>query len=254
MRPPTRSPMGSARRGCRGQPRPGVPRPHRHDGRRARPRPAEGRGVRGGYAAYLGEREVDRRRAREGEREAARRSQLTERAGTQRAWMDKGVRDARRKATHHDKIGRRFRGEQTEKQAAKARQTERLIERMEVVEEPHKQWRLQMRIAVAPRAGAIVATARGVVVRRGSFTLGPADLQIDWADPLVLTGPKGVRQVDAARRPARASEPGRGVRHARARRRRRRDRPGEVAVHRRGGACPRFRRPRPAPGRDPVSR
>ncbi|MGZ4626273.1 MAG: ATP-binding cassette domain-containing protein, partial [Kineosporiaceae bacterium] len=146
----------------------------------------------GGYGAYLEERERARRHAREEYEEYAERvGELTERARTQRAWMEKGVRNARRKATDNDKIGRRFRAETSEKQAAKARQTQRLIERLDVVDEPRKEWRLQMEIAVAPRAGAVVATARGVVVRRGAFTLGPVDLQIDWADRVAITGPNG---------------------------------------------------------------
>lgn len=146
----------------------------------------------GGYGAYLEEREVARRHSRERyEDYAQRREALTERARMQRAWMDKGVRNAVRKAKDPDKILRNRQRESTEKQAAKARQTERLIERLEVVEEPRKEWRLRMEIAVAPRAGAVVATARGVVVRRGSFTLGPVDLQIDWADRVAVTGPNG---------------------------------------------------------------
>jgi len=146
----------------------------------------------GGYAAYLHEREVAARRSREDYEEYADRvGDLTERARSQRAWMEKGVKNARRKATDNDKIGRKFRAEATEKQASKARQTDRLIERLEVVEEPRKEWKLQMEIAVAPRAGAIVATARGALVRRGGFTLGPVHLQIDWADRVAITGPNG---------------------------------------------------------------
>jgi ATPase subunit of ABC transporter with duplicated ATPase domains len=146
----------------------------------------------GGYAAYLNEREVARRHAREEYDEyAGTRASLAERARSQRAWMEKGVKNARRKQTDSDKIGRKFRAEATEKQAAKARQTERLIERLDVVEEPRKEWDLRMEIAVAPRAGAIVASMRGAVVRRGAFTLGPVDLQIDWADRVAVTGPNG---------------------------------------------------------------
>jgi ATPase subunit of ABC transporter with duplicated ATPase domains len=146
----------------------------------------------GGYTAYLHEREVAARRAREDYDEYADRvGSLTERARTQRAWMEKGVKNARRKSTDNDKIGRAFRSEATEKQASKARQTDRLIERLDVVEEPRKEWKLQMEIAVAPRAGAIVATARGALVRRGAFTLGPVHLQIDWADRVAITGPNG---------------------------------------------------------------
>ena len=43
----------------------------------------------------------------------------------QRNWMAQGVRNARRKATDNDKIGRNKRAETSEKQAAKARQTQR---------------------------------------------------------------------------------------------------------------------------------
>jgi len=105
--------------------------------------------------------------------------------------MEKGFRNAHRKSTDNDKIGRNKRAETTEKQAAKARQTERLIERLDVVEEPRKEWELRMEIAAAPRSGAVVAALRGVVVRRGEFTLGPVDLQIDWADKVAITGANG---------------------------------------------------------------
>ena len=146
----------------------------------------------GGYASYLTEREVARRHAREEYgKYADTRSSLEERARSQRAWMEKGVKNARRKAPDNDKIGRKFRAEATEKQAAKARQTERLIERLDTVEEPRKEWDLRMEIAVAPRAGAIVASMRGAVVRRGPFTLGPVSLQIDWADRVAITGMNG---------------------------------------------------------------
>ncbi|WP_327038695.1 ABC-F family ATP-binding cassette domain-containing protein [Micromonospora maris] len=146
----------------------------------------------GGYGAYLEEREVARRQARaEFEEYADTKASLEARARTQRSWMDKGVRNARRKATDNDKIGRKFRSEASEKQAAKARQTERLIERLDVVEEPRKEWELRMEIAAAPRAGAVVATLRDAVVRRGEFTLGPVNLQIDWADRVAVTGANG---------------------------------------------------------------
>ncbi|MBM7491086.1 ABC-F family ATP-binding cassette domain-containing protein [Micromonospora luteifusca] len=146
----------------------------------------------GGYAAYLEEREVARRHARaDFEEYADTKAGLEARARTQRGWMEKGVKNARRKATDNDKIGRKFRSEASEKQAAKAKQTERLIERLDVVEEPRKEWELRMEIAAAPRAGAVVATLRGAVVRRGGFTLGPIDLQIDWADRVAVTGANG---------------------------------------------------------------
>ncbi|MFJ3144328.1 ABC-F family ATP-binding cassette domain-containing protein [Streptomyces halstedii] len=146
----------------------------------------------GGYASYLEERERARAHAREEfEEYADRRSALESRTQTQRGWMEKGVRNARRKATDNDKMGRKFRSETSEKQAAKAKQTLRMIERLDVVEEPRKEWELRMEIASAPRSGSVVATLRDASVVRGDFTFGPATLQIDWADRVAVTGANG---------------------------------------------------------------
>jgi ATPase subunit of ABC transporter with duplicated ATPase domains len=146
----------------------------------------------GGYDSYLQERERARQHARDQfEEYADKKDDLLERARMQRGWMEKGVRNARRKAPDNDKNAKAFRADASEKQAAKARQTERMIERLEVVEEPRKEWDLRMEIAVAPRAGAVVATLRDAVIRRGDFTLGPVTLQIDWADRVAITGANG---------------------------------------------------------------
>ena len=147
----------------------------------------------GGYQAFLDERAVARRHAREAyEQYAERRSDLDDRARTQRNWMEHGVRNARRKMKDEpDKNVRRYRQESTEKQASKARQTERMIERLEVVDEPRKEWDLRLELAVAPRAGSVVAVLDRAIVRRGSFTLGPIDLQVDWGDRVSVTGPNG---------------------------------------------------------------
>ncbi len=147
----------------------------------------------GGYAGYLAEREVQRRHARaDYEEYADTKAGLQDRARMQRAWADKGVRAVRRKmAAEPDKSVRAHQVATSEKQAAKAKQTDRMIERLDVVEEPRKEWELQMHVAMAPRAGAVVASLRGVVVHRSGFTLGPVDLQIDWADRVAITGANG---------------------------------------------------------------
>jgi ATPase subunit of ABC transporter with duplicated ATPase domains len=147
----------------------------------------------GGYAGYLAERETQRRHARlEYEEYAETKAGLEARARAQRAWAEKGVRNVRRKlASEPDRSIRAYRVESSEKQAAKARQTERIIERLDVVEEPRREWELRMHVAAAPRSGAVVAVLRGAVVRRGAFTLGPVDLQIDWADRVAITGTNG---------------------------------------------------------------
>ncbi|MFC4942567.1 ABC-F family ATP-binding cassette domain-containing protein [Pseudonocardia sp. GCM10023141] len=146
----------------------------------------------GGYDSYLAERDVARRHAREAYEEYDDKlGGLKDRAQMQRNWMAQGVRNARRKSPDNDKIGRNKRAETSEKQAAKARQTAKMIERLDVVEEPRKEWELRMTIAAAPRSGAIVASMSGAVVHRGSFVLGPIDAQVDWADRITITGANG---------------------------------------------------------------
>ena len=185
----------------------------------------------GGYEAYLAEREVARRHAREAYEEYDERvTGLQDRARTQRNWMAVGVRNARRKATDNDKIGRKLRAETSEKQAAKARQTERLIERLEVVEEPRKEWELRMSIAAAAALGH-----RGRLdVRRG----GAPRLVHPGPDrrPGRLGGPGGdhrrerLREDHPAAGAARPDPGRRGRRRAGLRGAGRRDRPGPRAV------------------------
>ncbi|SDL85893.1 ATPase components of ABC transporters with duplicated ATPase domains [Lentzea albidocapillata subsp. violacea] len=146
----------------------------------------------GGYESYLEERARSRQHARDDYDEFAdTKASLEARARMQRSWMEKGVKNARRKAGDNDKNARKFRADATEKQASKARQTDRMIERLDVVEEPRKEWELRMEIAAAPRSGAVVASLRAAVVERGGFRLGPVDLQIDWADRVAITGANG---------------------------------------------------------------
>jgi ATPase subunit of ABC transporter with duplicated ATPase domains len=148
----------------------------------------------GGYEAYLVEREVARRHAREAYDEYAdKREALTSRMHEQRNWLEHGVRNARRKGAKadSDKNARKFRAEATEKQASKVSQTQRRIERLEVVEEPRKEWELRMAIAAAPRSGTVVASLSGAVVWRGPFRLGPVTLQLDYGDRVAVTGANG---------------------------------------------------------------
>ncbi|MFE9421609.1 ABC-F family ATP-binding cassette domain-containing protein [Kitasatospora sp. NPDC006697] len=146
----------------------------------------------GGYQSYLDERARSRRHAREEYEEYAdTRASLEARARMQKGWADKGVRNALKKSPDSDKMRRAAQTSSSEKQAAKAKQTQRMIERLDVVEEPRKEWELRMEIAAAPRSGSVVATLRQATVRRGGFAFGPVDLQIDWADRVAITGANG---------------------------------------------------------------
>lgn len=146
----------------------------------------------GGYDAFLEERAVARRHAREKYEEfAATKADLVSRARTQREWSSQGVRNAMKKSPDNDKIRRAASTESSEKQAQKVRQMESRISRLDVVEEPRKEWQLQFSIGKAPRSSSVVATLRDAVVRQGGFTLGPVNLQLNAGERIGITGPNG---------------------------------------------------------------
>ncbi|MCC2659968.1 MAG: heme transporter ATP-binding protein [Arthrobacter sp.] len=146
----------------------------------------------GGYEAFLEERAVARRHARERYEEfASTKADLVSRARTQREWSSQGVRNAMKKNPDNDKIRRAASTESSEKQAQKVRQMESRIARLDVVEEPRKEWQLQFSIGQAPRSSSVVATLRDAVARQGSFTLGPVNLQLNAAERVGITGPNG---------------------------------------------------------------
>ncbi|MFJ6538044.1 ABC-F family ATP-binding cassette domain-containing protein [Paenarthrobacter sp. NPDC091711] len=146
----------------------------------------------GGYEAFLEERDVAKRHARERYEEFANtKADLVSRARTQREWSSQGVRNAMKKNPDNDKIRRAASSESSEKQAQKVRQMESRIARLTEVEEPRKEWQLQFSIGQAPRSSAVVATLRNVVARQGDFTLGPVNLQLNGGERIGITGPNG---------------------------------------------------------------
>ena len=150
----------------------------------------------GGYESYLAERALARQRAREAYEEySGRVDQLKDRIQTQKTWLDKGVRNTMRKSggkdAERDKHIRNRAGQRSEKQASKISQSERAMERLDVVEEPRKEWELRMEIASAPRSGAVVAVLDDAQARRGDFVLGPVTVQVDAGDRILISGANG---------------------------------------------------------------
>jgi ATPase subunit of ABC transporter with duplicated ATPase domains len=152
----------------------------------------EGRLYGGGWNAYLEAREVARRHAQEMyEGYVGERDRLRARAREQRQWSVTGVANEKRGQQDNDKAQRDFRINRTQKQASKVRITEKALERLEVVERPFEPWQLHLDLAHAKRSGDVVARLQEAVVRRGSWQLGPVDLEVGWADRLAILGPNG---------------------------------------------------------------
>ncbi len=154
----------------------------------------------GGYDAFLEERAVARRHAREAyEHYAGTRADLVQRARTQREWSSQGVRNAMKKSPDNDKIRRKAATESSEKQAQKVRQMESRIARLDEVEEPRKEWVLQFDIATAPRSSGVAATLNDATCRLGDFRLGPVSVQVNAGDRIGITGPNGAGKTTLLR-------------------------------------------------------
>jgi ATPase subunit of ABC transporter with duplicated ATPase domains len=154
----------------------------------------------GGYDAFLEERAVARRHARDAYEEFAQtKADLVNRARTQREWSSQGVRNAIKKAPDNDKIRRKAQVESSEKQAQKVRQMESRIARLEEVDEPRKEWALRFTIGSASRSSSVVATLDEATARLGRFAFGPASLQVSAGDRIGVTGPNGAGKTTLLR-------------------------------------------------------
>lgn len=146
----------------------------------------------GAWSEYLERRAIARGLQDEAyKKNRAETGRLTERMQTQRNWADKGAKAERRKPRDNDKAARGARVDRTEKQAAKVRATEKAISRLEQVDKPWEGWELRMTLEAAPDSGDVMARLTGAVVERGSFRLGPVDLEVGRGDRLGVLGPNG---------------------------------------------------------------
>jgi ATPase subunit of ABC transporter with duplicated ATPase domains len=146
----------------------------------------------GGWQGYLDARATARRHAEEQfTTYQSERARLEARARTQRQWAVQGVRAEKRNPRDGDKAQRDFRLNRTEKQAGKAKATERALERLDVVEKPWEGWDLRYQLADAARSGDVVMRLEQAVIERGSFRLGPVDLEIGWGERVAIVGPNG---------------------------------------------------------------
>jgi ATPase subunit of ABC transporter with duplicated ATPase domains len=145
----------------------------------------------GGWLAYLEERATARRHAEEEYADyVQRRETLARRAQREQQWAHQGVQKVK-KSDEKDKNIKAFRRASSEHVAARAKRTEMMIDRLDVVDKPWEGWELRFEIAAAPRSGAVVARLSDVVIERGSFRLGPIDMEIHSAERVAVVGPNG---------------------------------------------------------------
>ncbi len=139
----------------------------------------------GGWSDYAKARDTERAAAlAEFEQARLRRKQLTELLSTRRS-------EARSKgASLGDKTGGQDR-RATHALETKVRQAERLLERNELPAKPFQPWELQLTLDAGPRPSELVLALSGAVAQRGTFRLGPIDLDLTPAERLSVAGPNG---------------------------------------------------------------
>jgi len=146
----------------------------------------------GGWTDYVEARSLARRQQSTAhEQYVTERDRLTDRMRTQRQWSEDGSRKHRRTATDNDKFVKNFKAERSENQATKIRATERRLARLTPVDKPWEGWQLRMDLRAEDRSGDVVGRLDHAVVRRGSFALGPVDVEIHWQDRIAIVGPNG---------------------------------------------------------------
>jgi ATPase subunit of ABC transporter with duplicated ATPase domains len=117
-----------------------------------------------------------------------------EEAQERRRQVEGLLTERRRQARGGESLGKRTGGADrrgTKALKAKVRQAERALERLEGVEKPFEPWRLRLELEPANRVGDLVVRLERAVIDRGSFRLGPLDLELGAGDRVALTGRNG---------------------------------------------------------------
>jgi ATPase subunit of ABC transporter with duplicated ATPase domains len=130
----------------------------------------------GGWSDYEAERERRRERHyRRWESSVAERRRIEEQQRQMMEWERRGYGQGRKKKKSKD-VKRTY--------GAK-------LARVETVEKPYEPWELRLELSPASRSGDVVVRLERAVVERGSFQLGPLDLEVGWGDRLAIAGPNG---------------------------------------------------------------
>jgi ATPase subunit of ABC transporter with duplicated ATPase domains len=130
----------------------------------------------GGWSEYAAERA--RARARHYDRWESyvdEKARVEEQARRMQRWEERGYGQGRKKKKSKD----------VKKAYGKK------LDRLERIDKPFEPWELRLDLDAAGRAGDTVLALRGAVVERGSFRIGPVDLELFRGDRLALVGPNG---------------------------------------------------------------
>ena len=145
----------------------------------------------GSWQDYERTREQRREQQREAhERTSAQRARLLAQARAMRDQSAHGVAKTKKNADPSKAI-RFAKTQRAEGRGSKAVTLHKRAERIEVVDAPREPWVLRMDLTPRERGGDQVVELAGVVLARGTFTLGPIDLDVRRGDRLAVRGANG---------------------------------------------------------------
>jgi ATPase subunit of ABC transporter with duplicated ATPase domains len=132
------------------------------------------------YAGGWSEYEADRaqRRARHYERwegYVAEKDRVQAQAQRMQQWEERGYGQGRKKKKSKD-VKKAF---------------EKKLGKLERVDKPYEPWELHLGLEPAARSGDVVVRLEHAIVERGSFRLGPVDLEVRFGDRLAIVGANG---------------------------------------------------------------
>jgi ATPase subunit of ABC transporter with duplicated ATPase domains len=147
---------------------------------------------RGGWDAFVREREAARERARaEHEHALERRDRLIEAEREMRRRAAASVNRARPRGHDNDKHSREWVTKRAEEMAGRARKVGGRASRIDVPDAPWEHPALRLHLTPAEQRGPWVVALEGVVLRRDGWSLGPLDLAVAHGERVLVSGPNG---------------------------------------------------------------
>ena len=147
----------------------------------------------GGWLGYLDAKATARRHAEEAHERYTSQTGRPGRAGPHPAAVGGHRRPQRQEegAPTTTRPSRASRSTAPRSRRPRSAVTEKALARLEVVEKPWEGWDLHLELAPSSRSGDVVARLDRAVVERGTFRLGPVDLEVRWAERVAIIGPNG---------------------------------------------------------------
>jgi ATPase subunit of ABC transporter with duplicated ATPase domains len=148
-------------------------------------------GFAGSWSDYERQRDLRRQHQREEhERSASERARLLTQAREVQNQSAHGVAKVK-KSDEPSKAIRFAKTQRAAARGAKAVTIRARAERIEITEKPREPWTLHMDLSPRERGGDQIASLTGAVIERGTFLLGPLDLEVRRGDRIAVLGPNG---------------------------------------------------------------